>query len=127
MPLHDGVLDRPEDATYAGMVYLNANSAKAPGIVDTRLQRVIDEADCYSGCTFRASIGLFAYDKGGGKGVGAALNNLQVIKKGDRIDGRKDAAEEFAEFQDGDAPATAAEGAAAEPAATEPDVGDLLG
>ena len=33
-PLRDGDLDRPDDPAYAGCWFLNANSDRAPGIVD---------------------------------------------------------------------------------------------
>lgn len=99
-PLRDGSIEKPEDAVYAGKVFLNASSSRQPGIVDGKLNKVFEEEEAYSGCTFRASVSFFAFDKAGKKGVGCGLNNLQVVKKGDRIDGRRDAAEEFADFVD---------------------------
>lgn len=102
-PLRDGDADREEDEVYAGKYFLNANSKRQPGIVDSKLNVVFEEAEAYSGCTFRASVALFPFEVNGKKGVGVGLNNLQVVKKGERIDGRKDAADEFAEFaEDGE-------------------------
>jgi hypothetical protein len=52
-------------------------------------------------------VNLYPFDKAGKKGVGVGLNNLQVVKKGDRLDGRQDAASEFAEFDEGGSSAEA--------------------
>ena len=37
-PLRDGDLERPDDEAYAGCYFINANSASAPGIVDSDRQ-----------------------------------------------------------------------------------------
>lgn len=97
-PLRDGDIDREDDPVYAGKVFLNANSTRQPGVVDAKLNPVFEESEAYSGCTFRASVAVFPYEAKGNKGVGVGLNNLQVVKKGERIDGRRAAADEFAEF-----------------------------
>ena len=58
-----------------------------------------------------------------GRRVGIGLNNVQVVARGERIDGRRDAAEEFAEFAEDDsgaAPKKAASKAKAAPKITEP-------
>jgi hypothetical protein len=74
--------------------------------VDAKLQKVFEDTECYSGCTFRASVSVYAFDKEGGKGVGIGLNNIQVVSKGPRLDNHADAEQDFKEFQD--APATGA-------------------
>lgn len=120
-PLRDGDVDRDDDPTYAGKVFLNANSERQPGIVDAKLNPVFEESEAYSGCTFRASVALFPYEAKGNKGVGVGLNNLQVVKKGERIDGRRAAADEFAEFaEDG-----GGEGEAAKGKAKDEDLSDI--
>jgi hypothetical protein len=97
-PLRDGDIDREDDPTYAGKIFLNANSTRQPGVVDAKLNPVFEEQEAYSGCTFRASVAVFPYEAKGNKGVGVGLNNLQVVAKGERIDGRRSAADEFSEF-----------------------------
>lgn len=126
MPLHDGDVDQSDKSEYAGCVYVNANASKdrQPGIVDSRLQPIFEEKEAYSGCFFRASVSVYAYDKAGNRGVGIGLNNVQVVKKGDRIDGRADAASEFGDFAEaGDA--VAAAGAAAAKG-SDADIGDIV-
>jgi hypothetical protein len=94
-PLRDGDIEKPEDKTYAGMVFCNARSDRKPGIVDAKAVRVFEEGDAYSGCTFRASVSVYAYEMEGKKGVALGLNNLQVLKKGPRLDSQKSAEDEF--------------------------------
>jgi hypothetical protein len=75
-----------------------------PGIVDANLQEIISEDDFYSGCYARATLTAFAYDKLGNKGVAFGLQNIQKLKDGEHLSGRKnaesdfEAVEEFKEF-----------------------------
>jgi hypothetical protein len=112
-PIRSGDTDRSESPEFEGMVFITASSTKRPGIVNAQnknLKALAEEAalngeefdpreECYSGCILRASVSLFCFDKGVNKGVGVGLNNLQVIKKGERIDGRKKAEDEFEDFK----------------------------
>lgn len=110
-PIRDGDVEKPEHKEYAGKLFVNASSKNQPGIVDRHLKPVTDKEEAYSGCVYMASINVFAFDKAGNKGVALGLNNLMVYAKGDRIDGKKEASEDFAEFVDeGTAPAAAAAG-----------------
>lgn len=99
-PIRDGDTDKPDNSTYAGKVFVGMSTKQRPGIVDRHLQPVTDKSEAYSGCKFVASVNVFAYDRAGNKGVSLGLNNLMVYEKGDRIDGRKGAEEDFAEFVD---------------------------
>lgn len=101
-PLRDGDEERPEDKQFRGMYFMNATGERAPGIVDRHNQRVFEDSEAYSGCTFRASVALFGFDRDGNKGVAAGLNNLQVVTKGPRLDGRKEAEEDFNDLGDGE-------------------------
>lgn len=104
-PLRDGDLERPTDKNFKGCMFANASTERTPGIVDKSAQPVFEESEAYSGCTFRASVAVFAYDRDGGKGVALGLNNLQVVSKGPRLDGRKPPEDEFAPYaEQGDAP-----------------------
>jgi hypothetical protein len=99
-PLRDGDIEKPDDPLYAGKWFMNASSSKKPGIVNAQCVKVFEEEEAYSGCVYRASVNFFAFDKAGKQGVGCGLNNLQVVSKGPRLDGRKDAEEEFKEFME---------------------------
>jgi hypothetical protein len=43
-------------------------------------------------------VALYPFDNSGNRGVGVGLNNVMVVEKGPRLDGRKSASEEFAEY-----------------------------
>ena len=74
---------------------INANSPKAPGIVDAACQPIIDHSEIYSGVYGRASINLYAFNSNGNKGIACGLNNLQKIKDGDSLGGKSRAEDDF--------------------------------
>jgi hypothetical protein len=88
------------DPIYAGKYYFSAKSDKKPGVIDANKQPVFTEDDVFSGCFLRISGNVYAYEYQGNKGVSIGLNNVQVLKKGDRLDGRKAAEDEFSEWKD---------------------------
>lgn len=105
LPLRDGDEERDGDE-YQNMIFFNANSkVKKPGIVN-RNNEPADQDDieqyCYSGAYFHASVSFYAFDaKSGSKpGVAAALNNIMLRRKGDRLDGSVSATSEFSSFSD---------------------------
>ena len=79
IPLRDGDVERDDEA-YKGCYFINANSPKAPGIVDAALQPILERSEVYSGVYGRASINLYAFNSNGNKGIACGLNNLQKIK-----------------------------------------------
>jgi len=101
-PLRDGDLERPDDESYAGCYFINANSASAPGIVDADRQPVIDRSEVYSGVYGRASINFYAFNSNGNKGIACGLNNLQKIKDGEPLGGKSRAEDDFATADDED-------------------------
>lgn len=87
-----------------GSVFVNARSEQQPQCVyrhadETGKAAVIPQdklaSDLYAGCQVRASLRAFAYDSNGNKGVSFALNNIQKLAEGTRLDGRKAATDEF--------------------------------
>jgi hypothetical protein len=103
-PLRDGDIETDTEgkARFPGHYFLTASAAadRQPGVVDAKVQPVFEEGEAYSGCTFRASVNLFTFEKKGNRGVAVGLNNLQVTKKGPRLDGRKKAEDDFAGFKE---------------------------
>lgn len=120
-PLRDGDIDRATDKVFQDSYFLTASSERQPGIVDKNVQRIFEDTEAYSGCTYRASVALFGFDRAGNKGVAVGLNNLQVVSKGPRLDGRKPPEDDFAGYsEEGATPAPEAKGGAS-------GVDDLLG
>ena len=101
-PLRDGDLERPDDDAYKGCYFINANSPKAPGIVDAALQPILERSEVYSGVYGRASINLYAFNSNGNKGIACGLNNLQKIKDGESLGGKSRAEDDFATSDEDD-------------------------
>ena len=102
LPLRDGDLERPDDPAYAGMWFVNANTDKAPGIVDLARNPILDRSEVYSGCYCRVSISFYAFNSNGNRGIACSLNNLQKVRDGERLGGRASAEEDFAGLDDED-------------------------
>jgi len=97
IPLRDGDTDRPDDAAFAGCMFINAKSTNPPGIVDANLEPIIDPNEIYSGMIGRASINFYAYNQAGSKGIAAGLNNVQKLKAGTRLSGGSTPEDDFAD------------------------------
>ena len=101
-PLRDGDRERKDDPVYAGMYFLNANSAAAPGIVDANCARILDRDEVYSGCYGRASVSFYAYCANGNRGIACGLNNMQKIRDGEPLGGKPRPEDEFSTSDDDD-------------------------
>ena len=101
-PLRDVDTERPDDTSYAGCYFINANSSAAPGIVDADRQPILDRSEVYSGVYGRASISLYAFNSNGNRGIACGLNNLQKIKDGEPLGGKSRAEDDFATDVDDD-------------------------
>lgn len=102
VPLRDGDEERPDDETYAGSYFVNANSATAPGVVDADRNPILDRSEVYSGVYGRASINFYAFNSNGNKGIACGLNNLQKIRDGEPLGGKSRAEDDFASEDDED-------------------------
>ena len=95
IPLRDGDVERPEDESYEGSFFLNANCKSKPGLVDKDCLPIMDQDLLYSGCFGRASVTFYAFNTSGNKGIACGLNNLQKLKDGDSLGGRATAESDF--------------------------------
>jgi hypothetical protein len=90
-----------EDKYGAGAVYINARTNARPGVVSVfpdangKPLVITDEEQVYPGCVVRASVTPYWYDVDGNKGIAWALNNVQKLRDGDRLDSRVKAEDEF--------------------------------
>jgi len=73
----------------AGAFYVNLKSIKRPGLVDAKVQDIIDESDFYGGCYARAQVNAFAYEQKGNAGVSFGLNHIQKLKDGESFGAAK--------------------------------------
>lgn len=88
----------------SGSIFINVRTTKKPAVVYAQAgangkpvpmpeEKMKDEL--YPGAIVRASVAAFYYDRDGNKGVSFALNNIQKLADGDRLDGRVAAEDEF--------------------------------
>ena len=101
-PLRDGDTERPDDEAYADSYFINANSATAPGIVDSACETILERSQLYSGVYARASVNFFAFNSNGNKGIACGLNNIQKLRDGDPLGGKSRAEDDFATDDDDD-------------------------
>lgn len=94
LPLRDGDIERSDDPAFEGMMFLNANSFRKPGVVDNNLNPILEQEDFYSGCYGRASINFYAYGTPS-KGIAAGLNNIQKLEDGEPLAGGSTVEEDF--------------------------------
>ena len=87
----------PEDS-----IFFNARATRKPGVVaayaDPRTGKpaVISDPDAvYPGQIVRASVTFYGFDVEGNKGVAVGLNNIQILRDGDRLDSGRAAQDEF--------------------------------
>lgn len=74
-----------------GVVFLHAGEDNKPALVpDDKIKEVM-----YPGSFVRAQIRAFPYDSNGNKGVSFALNNVQKLGDGPRLDNRVAATDAF--------------------------------
>ena len=78
-----------------GVMYINPWTKNKPGVVDARLQDVLEPSQVYAGQVVRAHVAPFAYELRE-QGDGVSLNNIQIVKAdAPRIDGRVPANKAF--------------------------------
>jgi hypothetical protein len=97
-PLRDGTEREAEG--FENCYFINANSNTPPGIISKNFKPIVSDKEIYSGCFIRASITLYAFNTNGNKGIACALNNIQKISDGERLDTITTAEEDFKEFAD---------------------------
>lgn len=105
-PLRDGdeelASGEKEGKEYEGHYFVNCSSNDPPGVVGPNAKPLMDQGQIYAGCYVRADINPFPYDNSGNRGVGWGLNNIMLVREGDRLDGRQKAEDAFSSFAEED-------------------------
>ena len=90
-PLRDGDGERPNGGEYGpeckGCWVMNATSKRKPGIVNRRVQPILDPAEIYSGMWGIVDLNFSAYDFNGNRGISAYLNNVQKVRDDEALGG----------------------------------------
>jgi hypothetical protein len=93
----------PGIADDAVVMTFSANEDRRPGLVDAKLQDIIDDSEVYSGAWFRAQVRAYAYDAAGNKGVSFGLQNVQKLRDDEPLGkGKVPASKAFESFGGGD-------------------------
>lgn len=88
-----------------GWHFINVKSGYQPSVVDQRRQEIIDPERIYAGCWVRMHINAWCWDHPvGGKGVSFSLNAVQLVRDGERLDGRRATTDMFDEIEVEDMP-----------------------
>lgn len=94
----DGEGKRKKGDEYEGMTYVTfrAKEDRKPGVVGPDALRA-EQKDglLYAGCHAKVSFSAYGYEVDGNAGISFGLNNVQVVRGGERFDGRKEAEDEF--------------------------------
>lgn len=85
-------------AHYKGMSFFNCTNTNKPGIVGPDLNPIMDKDLLYSGCYCNVDVNVapFYNVEHNSRGIGAYLNNIMLVREGERLDGRQAAEEAFA-------------------------------
>jgi|Laugresu1bdmlbdd_1035124.scaffolds.fasta_scaffold02623_5 hypothetical protein len=102
LPFRDG--SEKDYAGYAGTVYISPWSKQKPGIVDENVEPLLDLDRLYPGVIVRADIKPFAWAVSGNKGVSFGLNHLQIVRDGERMDGKSSPSSVFSPVGGDDTP-----------------------
>ena len=106
MPLRDGDEEYPDDPTYEGMWFFNANSPldRKPGVrvlENGQIIEALDKEDFYSGCYGCVTVSMYPYSVSGNNGVAAGLNNVIKTRDGEKLAGGRSAEEDFGDLTGG--------------------------
>lgn len=101
-PLRDGdeelASGEKTDPIYAGHYFVNCSSDTQPGVVGPDAKPLMNQSAIYAGCFVRADINPFPYSNSGNHGVGWGLNNIMLVREGERLDGKQNAEQAFGAF-----------------------------
>lgn len=82
-------------------IFATAKSQYPCGLVDQKLQPILDENEFYAGCYARASVTAYASEYMGKYYVSLGLSNLQKLSEGDRLGSRTTATDDFDAVESG--------------------------
>lgn len=94
-------LIKDKNPSYAGHMILSSWSKNQPGIVDQKLQVIINHDEIYGGCYARAQLNCYAYEVKGNRGVSFGLLHIQKIKDGDPFGVRTKVEDAFSPVAEG--------------------------
>ena len=104
-PLRDGDEElkdgTKEGAEYKGCFFINPSCGEdqQPGVVGPDAEPLMNQNLIYSGCIVRLDVRAYPYKTGGNNGIAWWLNNVMLVKDGERLDGKQNAEDAFADYK----------------------------
>jgi len=103
-PIKDAA-EKDLDGYDEGWHFMNVKSGYAPSVLDQRRQEIIDPERIFAGCWVRVHLTAWAWShETGGKGISFSLNSVQLVREGERLDGRRAATDVFDDIEVEDMP-----------------------
>ena len=100
-PLRDGDVDREGKDLYANCWFINAKTKKRPLVVDKNRAEITNPDEIYSGMYANVALDFFAYSTSGNSGVSCALDKLQKVADGERLNGGHSVSDDFSSASGG--------------------------
>lgn len=83
VPVHDGDTERPDQASFAGKLYMNVSSTRRPRIYD-RHRKVLDQPGEFRSGDYGVALVRFkAYSRNGNNGIGAYIDGIMKTRDSD--------------------------------------------
>lgn len=101
-PLKDGDLKAGKYAAFKNAWYVEAISKVKPQLVDRYGGEITDPEEIRSGNIGRASLSIYAYNKGINKGVGCGIRALKKLREGKPLGNYVSAELDFEGYDDGE-------------------------
>ena len=94
-PFRDGNEKADKYEGFRDTIAVTTNSSYKPGVVNQKVEEIINQEGFYAGCYARASVTAYAYEKLGNKGVSFSLENLQKLEDGEHMSGKTGPKDDF--------------------------------
>lgn len=94
LPFRKGT-EKDYDGYDEGIIFVRCSSKLRPGVVDQKVQPIIDPNEFYGGCYAYATVSPYWYDKAGNKGISFGLRNIQKSRDGEPFSGRNKPENDF--------------------------------
>jgi ssDNA-binding protein len=104
LPFRKDVASKGYPADFVSFINVRAvadPSKPPPQVISRSKKPITDPKEIYSGARARVTLGVYAYDVNGNKGVSFGLRNVQKTGDGKRIDAYTTADQDFGKLDDG--------------------------
>jgi hypothetical protein len=102
-PFHDGAEKAEKyDGYKPGDIFISPWTKDKPPVVNAQRQDLLDFSEVWAGWIARAHVRPFSYDRAGKRGCSFFLDDVQFLRPGKRLDGRKHPSESYPDDDEGE-------------------------